>query len=175
MKLHPVSILILFTVLASAHGAEPSRCLEALGSSGVSRDGTPIYGYRVVERYRHDAMAFTQGLLLRDGDLYESVGLYGHSELRRVDLASGDVLNRQPLAKSRFGEGLASDGRRLVQLTWRAGEGLIYRLSDLEPLGRFSYSGEGWGLAFDGRQFLLSDGTAKLRFLHGQSLEEQGR
>ena len=36
-------------------------------------------GYRVVHAYPHDQHAFTQGLIYRDGFLFESTGLNGKS------------------------------------------------------------------------------------------------
>ena len=74
-----------------------------------------------------------------------------------------------------FGEGLAGVGDALYQLTWRAGVGLIYDSESLAPSGRFTYAGEGWGLAWDGTQFIMSDGSALLRYLGPESLRETRR
>ncbi|HEO72634.1 MAG TPA: hypothetical protein ENN80_15360, partial [Candidatus Hydrogenedentes bacterium] len=67
---------------------------------------TPVFTYRVVARYPHDAEAFTQGLVFADGVLYESTGLYGRSSLRRVELETGAVLDSRALPRDLFGEGL---------------------------------------------------------------------
>lgn len=175
LRLRVALTLLLAAVAPPIQGAAPSRCVDTVAEGPRhSLDGVPIFGYRVVDRYPHDRAAFTQGLLYLNGVLFESTGQYGHSELRRVDLAQGEVQARVRLANNRFAEGLASDGQRLVQLTWRAGEGRIHRLDDLRELDRFRYSGEGWGLAHDGRRYLLSNGSATLRFLHSQSLRPQG-
>ena len=61
-----------------------------------------------------------------------------------------------------FGEGLALAEKRLVQLTWKSGRALIYALDTLAPSGEFRYEGEGWGLCFDGRTFVMSDGSDRL-------------
>lgn len=58
----------------------------------------------VLEVFEHDATAFTQGLFVHNGSLYESTGLYGASVIRRVDPATGAVLAQTPLDKSLFGE-----------------------------------------------------------------------
>ncbi len=52
----------------------------------------PVRSYEIVAEHPHDAAAFTQGLILHDGNLYEGTGLHGSSELRLVDLSTGDVL-----------------------------------------------------------------------------------
>jgi glutamine cyclotransferase len=109
----------------------------------------------------HDPHAFTQGLLFHDGYLYESTGLYGQSSLRRVDPASGKVLKNLPVADV-FAEGLALVDSTLVQLTWKEKAALQYSLSDFKMVGAFSYDGEGWGLTFDGKSFIMSNGSDTL-------------
>ncbi len=121
--------------------------------------------YTVVNKHPHDPEAFTQGLLWHDGRLYESTGLKGASTVREVSLEDGKVLRSRALGGQYFGEGLACDGDRLVQLTWQHGKGFVYRRETFEPVSEFSYLGEGWGLTFDGSRFILSDGTSNLRFL----------
>lgn len=118
----------------------------------------------VLESYPHDPQAFTQGLLLHQGALYESTGLYGKSSLRQVELATGKVLRRVDLPAKLFGEGLALAGDRLVQLTWREGVAPTYDLASLARNGEFTYGGEGWGLCFDGTHFIQSDGSQRLIF-----------
>lgn len=132
-------------------------------------------GVRVVAELPHDPEAFTQGLLWHGGKLYESTGLNGHSSLRRVDPASGAVEQSQALPEELFGEGLARVGDRLVQLTWRHGEARYYDLSTFRLERRASYPGEGWGLCFDGRDLVMSDGSASLVRRDPASFAETGR
>lgn len=121
--------------------------------------------YEVTARYPHDVTAYTQGLVWADSVLYESTGRYAHSELRRVDLATGQVLARHTLGGDRFGEGLAVLGGRLYQLTWESQVAYVYDAATLAPLDSFSYAGQGWGLATDGTVLWMSDGSDSLRLL----------
>ena len=139
------------------------------------RPPPPVYSYRVVHRMPHDPRAFTQGLLMHEGRLFESTGLYGLSSLREVDLESGRVLRRHDLDGTYFGEGLTVFEGRLIQLTWREGVGFVYDLETFEVLEEFHYPGEGWGLTQDGRHLIRSDGTAELRFLDPRNFSEQFR
>lgn len=122
----------------------------------------------VVARHPHDPQAFTQGLLWHDGALYESTGRYGASTVRRVDPASGEVLEVRYLPDDLFAEGLARVDDTLIQLTWRAGRAYVWPLDGFgrgEPaLARHAYEGEGWGLCFDGRRLVMSDGSDRLTF-----------
>lgn len=120
---------------------------------------------RIVHRYPHDPLAFTEGLLWRDGALYESVGMEGRSEVRRVSLADGKVVSRAAIPASEFGEGLASWKDQLVSLTWHGGIAHRWDARTLMAKGGGHFIGEGWGLASDATGFVHSDGSSTLRFL----------
>jgi len=124
--------------------------------------GIPIYGYEIVAAYPHDPNAFTQGLQIIDGELFEGTGLYGKSSLRRVELETGEVLQQIDLAADLFGEGIAVVGERIYQLTWQEQRGFIYDRETFERTDEFRYETEGWGLTFDGEHLVMSDGTNRL-------------
>lgn len=132
----------------------------------------------IVAQYQHDAGAFTQGLEVDQKDptyLYESTGRFGYSALRRVELQSGRVVAEHRLAHSVFGEGLTQVGDELWQLSWQNQRLFRYRASDLKVLGEMSYPGEGWGLCFDGKRLVMSDGSASLQFRRREDFGELAR
>lgn len=131
--------------------------------------------WKLVHTYPHDATAFTQGLFFHQGALYESTGLEGKSEIRKVSLKNGKVLARRTIRKPYFGEGITNWKDRLISLTWRHRTGFIWKLRDLSPAGQFRYDGEGWGLTQDGRSLIMSDGSPQLRFLDPEKLTEERR
>ncbi|MEQ1616854.1 MAG: glutaminyl-peptide cyclotransferase [Terricaulis sp.] len=133
-----------------------------------------IYGYRVVHTYPHDRDAFTQGLFFRDGFLYESTGLNGHSSIRKVALATGRVLRQHDIDAQYFGEGIVDWGDRIVAITWRSQRGFVFGLHDFEPRASFAYEGEGWGLTRDTSRIIMSDGGDRLRFLDPNTLQQTG-
>ena len=130
---------------------------------------------RVLRRYPHDANAFTQGLIWHHDVLYESTGQYGQSSLRRVKLEDGKVLAERKLDRRLFGEGLARVDERLVQLTWRSGQAILYDLNTLEGQGTLQYDGEGWGLCFDGTSLIMSNGSSILTFRDPETMEVRRR
>jgi len=132
----------------------------------------PVYTYKIINIYPHDPEAFTQGLVFENGFLYEGTGLYGNSSLRRVELATGKVLQQYDLPDRYFGEGITIAGSEILQLTWQSRIGFVYDKNSFELLRDFSYSYEGWGITFDGSRLIVSDGTATLRFLDPPTLEE---
>jgi glutamine cyclotransferase len=134
-----------------------------------------IHGFEVVHAYPHDHDAFTQGLIFRDGFLYESTGLNGRSSLRKVRLESGAVLQQRRIDRRYFAEGLTDWRDRLIQLTWDTSIGFVYDLATFAPRSTFTYPGEGWGLTHDDRQLIMSDGTSSLRFLDPETMRETRR
>jgi glutaminyl-peptide cyclotransferase len=126
---------------------------------------TPVYQHRVVRRFPHDRKAFTQGLIYKDGVFYESTGLYGESSLRKVAIETGEVLRRHDLDKQYFAEGLSDWAGTLVQLTWTNGVAFAYDRETFNPVGRFSYTGEGWGLTRTDRHLVMSNGSATLKLM----------
>ncbi len=125
----------------------------------------PEYTFRIIKDYPHDREAFTQGLVFRDGVLYEGTGLNGRSSLRKVKLETGVVLQQKPLASEHFGEGIAILGNEVVQLTWQSHVAFVYDLATFRLLREFKYTGEGWGLTTNGREYFLSDGSSEIRVL----------
>lgn len=121
-------------------------------------------GFKVVAAYPHDPNAFTQGLAIHVGELYEGTGQYGASTLRRVDLATGRPEKQRALGPQFFGEGIAILDGLVYQLTWQNGVVVVYDLDTFDVERTMRYAGEGWGLTHDGRQLIMSDGSATIRF-----------
>jgi glutaminyl-peptide cyclotransferase len=129
----------------------------------------PAATFRIVAVYPHDPAAFTQGLAIEAGQLYEGTGQYGASTVRRVDLATGRAQKQRALGPRYFGEGIAILGGLLYQLTWQNGAVVVYDLDTFEVERTMQYDGEGWGLTHDGRQLIMSDGSATIRFRDPQT------
>lgn len=137
----------------------------------------PVYSYKVVNVFPHDSNAFTQGLVYDNGLLYEGTGLLERSTLRRVSLETGVVQQVHSLPAQEFGEGIAifgDKGDRIAQLTWRSNKGYVYDKDSFALLKTFAYTTEGWGITWDGRRLIMSDGTPTLHFLDPLTLAETG-
>lgn len=135
----------------------------------------PVYGFIVKNTYPHDPQAFTQGLFFRDGQLFETTGLTGRSTLRRLDLKTGKVLQKADLPANVFGEGSTAVGSNILGLTWQSKTGYVFDARTFTMKGKFSYEGEGWGLASDAQYVYMSDGSASIRVLDPVSLKEVRR
>jgi glutaminyl-peptide cyclotransferase len=144
--------------------------LALVPAASVADMPLPVARAQVVERLPHDAAAFTEGFFVQGGAFWESTGQVGRSFIRKVDPRTGKVLRQVTVPAPYFGEGIAPVGDEIVSLTWRHGTGFRWRASDLKRTGEFRYSGEGWGLASDGRLIVMSDGTATLRVLDPKTL-----
>jgi glutaminyl-peptide cyclotransferase len=135
----------------------------------------PVQEVTIVRAYPHDPHAFTEGLIYRDGRLFESTGFAGRSTIREVRLRDGRVLRTLALPPDLFGEGIVDWGDELISVTWRSGVGFRWNRAAFRKLGEFHYSGEGWGLTRSAREIVMSDGTPVLRFLDPKTLKERSR
>jgi glutamine cyclotransferase len=131
-----------------------------------------VYGYEVVNTFKHDQKAFTQGLVFHEGFLYESTGQLGASTLRKVELESGKVLQKFDLAPDIFGEGMTIMNGKIYQISWQNGVGFVYDM-DFKLLKEFRYSGEGWGLTHDGTHLIMTDRTHVIRFVNPETFETE--
>ncbi len=167
---------LLASALALALGCTTIKsCAPSSGGSSPSADpgqdaaGAPdeqsakIWGYRVVKTYPHDKNAYTQGLLWDDGFLIETTGRPYQSFLRKVELETGKVVQSVDLPGALFGEGVAKWKGLYIQLTWQAGEAIVWDAKSFRELYRYKYEGEGWGLTLADDELVMSDGTSKLQ------------
>lgn len=101
-----------------------------------------------------------------DGILWESTGLYGESKLRAVNLANGREIKSIALDSNLFGEGITYLGNdHILQLTWKAGQALIWETKQLKHLSTWEYEGQAWGTCkLDETTLVISDGTSRLSF-----------
>jgi glutaminyl-peptide cyclotransferase len=122
------------------------------------------YGARVLRRVAHPERGFTQGLLSEGGTIWESVGLYGHSELRRYAFADrksdrksggrsgtarklgGTPEARAKLAPQFFAEGICRVGDSIWQLTWKELVAFRWDAVSLELRDKARFNREGWGM-----------------------------
>ena len=130
------------------------------------------YSYEIINTFPHDQEAFTQGLAFENGVLYEGTGRYGRSELRKIELETGNVLQTRKLPDEFFGEGITVYGGNIIQLTFLSNIGFVYSKDTFELLREFNYPTTGWGVTHNGKQLIMSDGTLKLYFLDTETFEQ---
>jgi glutaminyl-peptide cyclotransferase len=166
---------LLLLSLSCGNDAVPNNKVKP--NVNTANTSTPIanYGYEVVNTYPHDPKAFTQGLEFHDGLLYEGTGGKDDdpffSSLRKVEFATGKVLQKHDLPREYFGEGITILGDKIYQLTWKEMTAFEYDLKDFKLLRELRYSGQGWGLTNDGTNLIMSDGTHVLRVVSPQDFK----
>ena len=131
--------------------------------------------YTIVHAYPHDPGAYTQGLFVHGGQLYESTGQNGASSLRRIEIETGRVMQSVNLEASHFGEGAALLGGLIYQLTWTSGLCFVYSAETFDRTASYTYSTQGWGLTSNGSELIMSDGSNVLRFMRPDGFAELRR
>ncbi len=172
-----ITLLTALTVVAVACSTDAPAADDRMRSDSTLtvRPRTPVYRADIARSYPHDTAAFTQGLLWLDGQMYESTGQVGQSNIRRVTLQTGAVEQQVDLPPPHFGEGITIFGDKIYQLTWTSGKAFVYDRNTLKLLREFTYEGQGWGLTTLGNELIMSDGSATLRVLDPETFEVRRR
>jgi glutamine cyclotransferase len=120
----------------------------------------------------HEGRAWTEGLLVGDGILWESTGLEGQSRVRGLDRETGKVLWSVPNSEGFFGEGLVRAFGRTYVLSYREGKAYLFDRDDEPPYTLFAtYEGEGWGLTATDQYLVNSNGSATLYYRDPDTFE----
>jgi glutamine cyclotransferase len=155
--------------------ALPALLLSSLLAMAAADAALPVETARILRTYPHDPEAFTEGLLIRDGWLYESTGYEGSSVIRRKNLATGKTAASATVPPGLFGEGIVDWGDKLYSFVWHGEKGFVWDLKRLRPIGGWHYTGEGWAMTQDGQHIIMSDGTSSLRILEPGTMRELRR
>jgi glutamine cyclotransferase len=163
------------TVMAKVYQGGKSQDVTA--SIYLKASSPPeLLTYKVIRKFPHDTSAYTEGLLYQDGYLYESTGNKGQSDIRRVDLETGKVLQRTKLEDKYFGEGSAIVGDKIVMFTWKEKVGFVFDKKTFKQIGQFNNNVgiEGWGVTFDGNNLYLDDSSNRIWLLDKNDYHQTG-
>ena len=128
--------------------------------------GLPSPKLTVLATLPHSTDAWTEGLEISDGLLYEGTGIVGKSELRELDPKTGKLLRSAPLPPGLYGEGITVVGSLIWQLTWKDGIALEWNRDLFNAGGRVPWKGEGWGLCHTSEgELVASNGSDQIRFI----------
>ena len=163
-----IQVLTIYAVLSTSCNNNSEKGKRE--SAALDDNSSPQINYRVVNTFPHDTTAYTEGLLIHKGFLYEATGhTNSHPGSRSmfgiVNLSNGQIDKKVEIDKSKyFGEGIAFLKDRVYQLTDTTHIGFIYDEKTYKKLGSFNYDGEGWGLTTNGSYLLMSNGTSIIYF-----------
>jgi glutaminyl-peptide cyclotransferase len=146
--------------------------LIVVGCKTREQSSVPAIPYTVVKVFPHDVSAFTQGLVIEYGRLFESTGQEGSSWIAEVELSSGKQDKKVILDSQYFGEGITVLGNKVYQLTWKSKVGFVYDINSFQKIKDFNYEHEGWGITHNSKNLIVSDGTHVIHFLDTTTLAE---
>lgn len=178
MRFYLLVLLALasFSCGNSAPENKPTVNKNTANTTNATAAAVATYDYQIIKTYPHDPKAFTQGLEYHNGFLYEGTGgKQGdsfYSSLRKVEFATGKVLQKYDVPREYFGEGITILNDKIYQVTWREMTAFVYDLKDFKLLKEMRYPGEGWGLTNDGTNLIMSDGTHLIRFMNPDDLKQ---
>jgi glutamine cyclotransferase len=138
--------------------------------SGPAGPSMPMtIDYAVVNSFPHDTNAFTEGLLVHEGQLFESTGHTDSYDSSRslfgpVAPHTGKILVKAEIGNKYFGEGIVFLKGKIYQLTDTTKIGFIYDAKTYKKLGEFHYNTDGWGLTTNGSSLIMSDGSNNITY-----------
>lgn len=138
----------------------------------VFANSTPdIYLPVIQKTLPHNAKHYTQGYEFFANRLFEGTGQLGESMVAEINLNTGDALRKVPNEPNVFGEGITILNGEIFQLTWQSRICYVYNLADFTKKKQFSYDGEGWGLANDGKVLYMSNGSSTIFVRNPENFE----
>lgn len=169
-------------------GAGPRA--QAPGQPPVARE----IRLAIKNSYPHDKTAFTQGLVFYKGraaelELYESLVIYGKTEIRRVRWRSGDTLWSKRMTKHSDINSITFIDEMMYQVTRSSRKLVEYKLAPiLKKPGEYippdfteweeagardlpKEVSEGWGLTNDGSDLIMSDGSNHVYYVDPKTLD----
>jgi glutamine cyclotransferase len=171
-----INALIILSLLASCNNSSQKEA-QAGGSDKTADNTPPLINYTVVRTLPHDTASFTEGLLVHDGQLYESTGTEPDMPASRrslfglLDTTTGKIIPKAELDRKKFfGEGIVFLKDKVYQLTWKTKTGFIYDAKTFKKIGEFTFPArEGWGMTTDGVHLIMSDGSSNIYYLDPES------
>ena len=131
--------------------------------------------YTILAQHPHDTSAYTQGLQIFNGKLYEGTGDYETSSLRITDWKTGNVEKKHMMGTDKiFGEGINIFKNKIYQLTWENNIVYVYDVNNIDkPINTFNWPYQGWGITNNGKELIISDGSANLYFVNPSDFKVQ--
>ena len=160
-----VCIILIMTGCDNSTSSTPSTD----NSSNTAGIAAPInIQFNIIGIYPHDTSAYTQGLEIYKGIMYESTGDYVNSSLRITDFKTGKVLKKHLMGSTEiFGEGFTIFKDKIYQLTWKNHVINVYDSKNInQPIKTFNWPYEGWGITHNETDLIISDGSSNLYFVN---------
>jgi glutaminyl-peptide cyclotransferase len=136
-------------------------------SAQTCREPAPLR-FEIASKIERSELGFTQGLEVRDGQLYESTGRIAGTTRINVISFDGQVRTLTDLGTTVFGEGLTILNDQIYQLTWQDHQVFVYDLAAKRQRAMRNPR-EGWGLTNDGSSLIFSDGGPSFYYVDPQT------
>jgi glutamine cyclotransferase len=171
MKRSLLVFLVVFTLSCTSNDTPDKDPDIVPPPSGIAAPAT--ISFSVIAQYPHDTSAYTQGLELYKGKMYEATGDYETSSLRVTNHKTGKVEQKHPMGSDKiFGEGITIFKDKIYQLTWQSNVVYVYDIKNIsKPLKTLTWPYEGWGITHNDTELIISDGSSNIYFVNPENFK----
>jgi glutamine cyclotransferase len=165
---HSITIVIAALFITSCNDSDKVETDPDIMPLKSNIAAPSTISYSIIAQHPHDTSAYTQGLELHEGKMYEATGDYEGSSLRITDYKTGKVEKKHMMGSSEiFGEGITILDNKIYQLTWQSHIVYVYNILDItKPIKTFNWPYEGWGITSNGKDLIVSDGSSNIYFVN---------
>lgn len=167
-------LLLAVSILLFACNGNESQPEETTTVTTVTGLAAPqIINLNIIGIYPHDTSAYTQGLEIYKGKLYEGTGDFETSSLRITNIKTGRVEHKHLMGTRKiFGEGITIFNNKIYQLTWQSNIVNVYDINNIDTaIKTFNWPYEGWGITHTATDLIISDGSANLYFVNPENFK----
>lgn len=169
-----IALSSLLFVLIACNGNQPDH--DGSLPEHRTNEGIPApkdLTHTILAEHPHDTGAYTQGLELYNGKMYEGTGDFEQSSIRITDWKTGNVEQSHNMGSNKiFGEGITIFNGKIYQLTWQSNLVYVYDLKDItKPIKTFNWPNEGWGLTHNATDLIISDGSSNIYFVDPETFK----
>ena len=164
-------LLLAVSILLFACTGNESQPEETTTATGLA--APQIINLNIIGIYPHDTSAYTQGLEIYKGKLYEGTGDFETSSLRITNIKTGRVEHKHLMGTRKiFGEGITIFNNKIYQLTWQSNIVNVYDINNIDTaIKTFNWPYEGWGITHTATDLIISDGSANLYFVNPENFK----